>query len=210
MDFGVLGSLSVTTGGRTIALGGPVQRRLLAALVARAPQPVAPDTLVDDVWGESAPATAVRTLHSHVARLRDALGRDSAHLIETVDGHYRLPLDRADLDAWVFEDLVVAATSNGNQPGERAEMLRRALALWRGPAYGDFQGVPFAEAESRRLEALRDHAIEAALDAELADGKGAQLVPELEALVIEHPFREKLWADLVIALYRAGRQADAR
>ena len=77
MDFGVLGSLSVTERTRVVALGGPVQRRLLAALIAHAPQPVSSETLVDDVWGEAAPATAVRTLHSHVARLRDALGRDA-------------------------------------------------------------------------------------------------------------------------------------
>ena len=209
MDFGVLGSFSVTAEGRPLALGGPVQRRLLAALVARAPLPVSPDMLIDDVWGESPPSTAVRTLHSHVARLRDALGRGTAHAIETVDGRYRLPLRRDDLDAWVFEDLVHVATSNGHTPDQTARILRQGLALWRGPAYGDFIGTSFADAESRRLESLRDSALEAVIEAELADGRGPELVPELEALVVEHPYRERLWSALVVALYRSGRQADA-
>ena len=209
MYFGVLGSLSVTERGQSVALGGPVQRRLLAALIAHAPQPVSSETLVDDVWDESAPATAVRTLHSHVARLRDALGRDSAHAIETVDSRYRLPLERADVDAWVFEDLVRSALANGHEPAAASTLLRQALQLWRGPAYGEFVGAPFADAESRRLESLRESALESAVDADLAAGKGADLVPELEALVVEHPFRERLWSALVIALYRSGRQADA-
>ena len=199
----------MTVQGQSVALGGPVQRRLLAALIAHAPNPVPSEILVDDVWGESAPPTAVRTLHSHVARLRDALGRDSGHSIETVDGSYRLPLQRSDVDAWVFEDLVRSATSNGSSPAESAEILSRALGLWRGPAYGDFAGAAFADAESRRLDSLRDRALEAKVEADLAGGKGAELVPELEALVIEHPFRERLWSALIIALYRSGRQADA-
>ena len=87
--------------------------------------------------------------------------------------------------------------------------LRRALDLWRGPAYGEFAGAPFADAESRRLESLREQAMESAIHADLAAGKGAELVPDLESLVIEHPFRERLWSALVVALYRAGRQADA-
>ena len=209
MDFGVLGSLSVTDQARVVALGGPVQRRLLAALISHAPQPVSSETLVDDVWGEAAPATAVRTLHSHVARLRDALGRDSAHAIQTIDGRYVLPLSRTDVDAWVFEDLVLAATSDGLGAPEASAELRRALDLWRGPAYGEFAGAPFADAESRRLESLREQALESATYADLAAGKGAELVPDLESLVIEHPFRERLWSALVVALYRAGRQADA-
>lgn len=209
MDFGVLGSLSVTEGARVVALGGPVQRRLLAALIYHAPQPVSSETLVDDVWGEAAPATAVRTLHSHVARLRDALGRDSEHAIQTIDGRYLLPLSRADVDAWVFEDLVLAATSDGLGPLEASAELRRALELWRGPAYGEFAGTPFADAESRRLQSLFEQALESAIYADLAAGKGAELVPELESLVIEHPFRERMWSALVVALYRAGRQADA-
>ncbi len=209
MDFGVLGSLSVTDRGNSVPLGGPIQRRLLAALIAHSPNPVSSETLVDDVWGESAPATAVRTLHSHVARLRDALGRESTHAIETVDSRYLLPLRRDDVDAWVFEDLVRSATTNGHGPAEAATVLRQALGLWRGPAYGEFVGAPFADAESRRLESLRESALESAIDADLAAGQGAGLVPELEALVVEHPFRERLWSALVVALYRAGRQADA-
>jgi DNA-binding SARP family transcriptional activator/WD40 repeat protein/energy-coupling factor transporter ATP-binding protein EcfA2 len=209
VDFGVLGSLSVTERARVIALGGPIQRRLLAALIAHAPQPVSTETLVVDVWGEAAPATAVRTLHSHVARLRDALGRDSSHAIQTIDSRYLLPLSREDVDAWVFEDLVLKARSDGVGPREASIELRRALDLWRGPAYGEFAGAPFADAESRRLESLREQALESAIYADLEAGRGAELVPELESLVIEHPFRERMWSALVVALYRAGRQADA-
>jgi DNA-binding SARP family transcriptional activator/WD40 repeat protein len=209
MDFGVLGALTVTDGGRPLALGGPVQRRLLAAMLAHAPNAVSSETLVDDVWGEAAPATALRTLHSHVTRLRDALGRDSVGVIETVAGGYRLSLQRPDVDAWVFEDLVHTATSNGTTPSESSTMLRQALSIWRGPAYAEFSGVPFADAEGRRLESLREHARDSAIDSDLASGRGADLVPELEALVVEHPFRERLWSALVVSLYRAGRQADA-
>lgn len=206
----MLGPLSADVSGRPLSIGGPIQRRLLASLLARAPAVVPADTLVDDVWGEAAPATAVRTLHSHVTRLRDALGRDGpSATIDTVNGGYRLPLGRGDLDAWIFEDLVRSAQADGDDPRERARLLRTALALWRGPAYGEFLGTPFADAENRRLEELRDAALEARVEAELSAGLGAELVPEIEALVAEHPFRERLWTALVVALYRAGRQADA-
>jgi DNA-binding SARP family transcriptional activator/WD40 repeat protein len=214
VDFGVLGTLSVTDGDKPLSLGGPVQRRLLAALIAHAPHAVSAEVLVDDVWGELAPATAVRTLHSHMARLRRSLGQDSGsptEIIETIEGSYRLTLARSDLDAWAFEDTMRAATAgdSGLAPEQVSSMLRGALALWRGPAYADFADAPFAEVEVRRLNALRERAIEAAIAADLARGQGAELLPELEGLVLAHPFNEALWSALITAQYRAGRQSDA-
>ena len=206
--FGVLGILYAETDSDTLGLGGPVQRRLLAALLARAPSVVSAETLIDDLWGDSAPASAGGTLQSHVARLRAALGRDGWPGIETVGGGYRLPLERRDLDAWVFADQVAAARREIDSEAV-ARGLRAALSLWRGPAYAEFAGAGFADAETARLEALRDSALDDRVEADLSAGWGAELVPELETLVVEHPFRERLWAALVVALYRAGRQADA-
>ncbi len=208
MRFGVLGTLYAASDSQVLGLGGPVQRRVLAALLARAPSVVSAESLIDDVWGESPPASAAGTLHSHVARLRDALGRNGWPGIETVPGGYRLPLGRSDLDAWVFEDLVASARG-ASDPQAVTAGLGEALALWRGPAYADFLGATFVDGEATRLEALRAAALEDRIEADLQAGRGPELVPELEALVAEHPFRERLWAALVVALYRAGRQADA-
>ena len=165
--------------------------------------------LVDDVWGDAAPTTAVRTLHSHVNRLRTVLGRDHPWALETVAGGYQMVLRREDLDAWVFEDLLSSSEEEGVEPTGVAERLREALQLWRGPAYGEFLGTGFADAESTRLEAMRELAIEDRVEADLAAGLGPGLVAELETLVAEHPFRERLWAALVVATYRSGRQAEA-
>ncbi len=209
VGFGVLGPLIAAVDSRPLSLGGPTQRRLLAALVARAPGVVTVETLVDDVWGDAAPVTAVRTLHSHVTRLRGSLGREQPSAIETVNGGYRLALGRGELDAWIFEDMLQAARTEGLAPQVEATRLREALELWRGPAYGEFLGSAFADTESRRLEALREIALEDRVEADLESGLGSELVPELEALVAEHPFRERLWAALVVATYRSGRQAEA-
>ena len=207
--FGVLGPVSAVVDGRPVSVGGPIQRRVLAALLARAPGSVTADLLVDDVWGESPPPSAVKTLHSHVNRLRTTLGRRDPWAIETVDGGYRLPLGREDLDAWMFEDLVSAANREGVTPVEASKLLHDALRLWRGAAYGEFRGSGFADAEAQRLEALREIALEDRIDADLAAGAGPGLVAELEGLVRAHPYRERLWADLVVATYRSGRQAEA-
>ena len=209
MAFGVLGPLTAVVDGRPLSIGGPIPRRLLAALLARAPQAVPVDVLVDDVWGDAAPTTAVRTLHSHVNRLRTVLGRDHPWALETVAGGYQMVLRREDLDAWVFEDLLSSSEEEGVEPTGVAERLREALQLWRGPAYGEFLGTGFADAESTRLEAMRELAIEDRVEADLAAGLGPGLVAELETLVAEHPFRERLWAALVVATYRSGRQAEA-
>ena len=207
--FGVLGPLSAVVDERPLSIGGPIPRRLLAALLSRAPHDVPVDVLVEDVWGDAAPPTAVRTLHSHVNRLRSVLGRGHPWAIETVAGGYRIALRREDLDAWLFEDLLASAHEDGLEPAQAADRLREALQLWRGPAYGEFVGVGVAAAEGRRLESLRELALEERVEADLAAGLGPTLVPELEALVGEHPFRERLWAALVVATYRSGRQAEA-
>ena len=207
--FGVLGPLTAVVDGRPLSIGGPIPRRLLAALLARAPHAVPVDVLVDDVWGDAAPTTAVRTLHSHVNRLRTVLGRDQPWALETVSGGYQMVLRREDLDAWVFEDLLSSSEEEGVEPTAEAGRLRAALQLWRGPAYGEFLGTGFADGESTRLEALRELAIEDRVEADLAAGLGPGLVAELETLVAEHPFRERLWAALVVATYRSGRQAEA-
>ena len=114
-----------------------------------------------------------------------------------------------DLDAWRFEDLVTSSRRPDADPRTVARELREGLALWRGRAYAEFAGLPFADAEARRLEGIRETALEERVEADLAAGLGPELLAELESLVAEHPFRERLWAALVIATYRAGRQAEA-
>ena len=163
--FGVLGPLTAVVDGRPANIGGPIPRRLLAALLAQAPQAVPVDVLVDDVWGDAAPTTAVRTLHSHVNRLRTVLGRDHPWTLETVAGGYEMVLRREDLDAWVLEDLLAAAAEEGVEPDRVADRLRKALEVWRGPAYGEFLGTGFADAESTRLEAMRELAVEDRVEA---------------------------------------------
>ncbi|WP_103565881.1 BTAD domain-containing putative transcriptional regulator [Actinomadura rubteroloni] len=205
MRIAILGPLEVTADGRAVAVGGARLRALLAVLALDAGRPVAVDALVDALWGEDPPAAAPNAVQSLVSRLRAAIGRD---LVPSGPAGYRLAVPPEAVDAHDFETRVAAARRAGTA-AERAAGLRAALDLWRGPALADARGRPAADARAARLEALRRAALEERLDADLALGGHAGLIPELAALAAADPLREPLRARLIRALYAAGRQADA-
>ncbi|MDQ4019786.1 MAG: winged helix-turn-helix domain-containing protein [Actinomycetota bacterium] len=189
-------------------MGGTKQRALLALLLLNANRVVSTDRLIDQLWGETPPATAATALQGHVSALRKALGADA---IGTRRPGYVLHADPAQIDLGRFELLRAAARAaleNGD-PGAAAERLLEALALWRGEALADIGLEPFAQAEAARLEDARLGALEDRIDADLMLGRDSELVGELERLVAAHPLRERLRAQLMLALYRSGRQAEA-
>jgi predicted ATPase/DNA-binding SARP family transcriptional activator len=208
MEFRILGALEVRDSGRRVPLGAGKERAALAFLLLHANEVLASERLVDELWGESPPATARKALQVYVFRLRKALG---AERIRTHGPGYLLELGPVELDLDRFESL--AGEGRGlRAAGEHAgaaAALRDALALWRGSALADFTYEPFAQAEIARLEELRLATVEERIDAELALGHGRELVGELEGLVAKHPYRERPRGQLMLALYRAGRQADA-
>ena len=181
---------------------------LLACLLIARGEVVSRDRLIDALWGERPPAAAVNALQVHVHGLRGRLGPAR---IERAGPGYRLRLEPGELDLERFELLVARGRSElaGGDAGAAASTLREALALWRGPAYEDVRYEAFAQAEMARLEELRLAALEDRIEADLALGRHRDLVPELEALVAEHGSRERLCGQLMLALYRSDRQADA-
>ena len=194
MEFRVLGPLEVVQEGRAVALGGARQRALLAILLTRANEVVSTDRLIDDLWGDTPPKTAANTIQFYVSQLRKALGAD--RIVTRAPG-YAIRVEAEELDLEVFERLAA--------DGEP----RDALALWRGAPLADFAYEAFAQSEIARLEELRLAVFEQRIDADLAEGRHTELVGELERLVAEHPLRERLRGQLMLALYRAGRQAEA-
>ena len=205
MEFRILGPLEVVEDDSPIALGGARRRALLALLLTRANEVVSTDRLIDELWGERPPENAANALQYHVSRLRKLLGGPEA--IITREPGYLIQVGPDELDLLRFERLV--EEGQRSSPEAAARLLRDALALWRGPALADVAHESFAQAEILRLEELRLVALERRIDAELELGRDAELVAELEALVREHPLRERLRAQLMLALYRSGRQADA-
>ncbi|HST17507.1 MAG TPA: BTAD domain-containing putative transcriptional regulator [Gaiellaceae bacterium] len=203
-DYRVLGPLEVEDEGRLLELTGQRQRALLILLLLRANEVVATDRIVDDLWGGSAPRTAPAALHNAIGQLRRVLGVDC--LVTRPPG-YVLHVERAQVDALRFEDVVRGARAT--EPAARAAALRDALALWRGAALIDVAYESFAATEASRFEELRLVAREELNDVELGLGSHDALVPELQALVEANPLRERLWGQLMLALYRAGRQGDA-
>jgi DNA-binding SARP family transcriptional activator len=204
MDFQLLGPLEVVDNDRSVALGGGRQRALLAVLLLHANEVVSTDRLLDELWGQRPPPTAGKIVQVYVSRLRKVLGRD--RLVTRSPG-YLLRVDRSELDLDRFERLVGEA-GRADAPSAAAT-LRRALALWRGPPLADLAYEPFAQAEIARLAELRWAALEQRIDADLAAGRHSELIGELEALIADHPLRERLRSQLMLALYRAGRQAEA-
>jgi DNA-binding SARP family transcriptional activator len=206
LDFRILGALEVSAdGGAPIDLGGGKQRALLAALLVHANEVVASDRLVDYLWGEHPPATAPKALQVHVSQLRKQLGEG---VVETCAPGYLLRADDDQLDARRFEALLEDAT-RATDPAAALDALTRALGQWRGAALADVAYEPFAEAEAGRLEELRLTAVERRVDALLALGRTDEAIGELHALVAHAPLRERPRAQLITALYRAGRQAEA-
>ena len=205
MEFLLLGPLEAVESGQPIPLGGHQQRALLAVLLLRPNEVVPADQLIDALWGERPPPTASTIVQLYVSRLRKLLGRDR---LLTRPAGYELEVDPSQIDAGRFEALLAAAAET-DDAAETARLLREALALWRGPALVDFAYDGFAAAESGRLEDLRLAALEDRIDADLALGRHAELVGEIEALLVAQPLRERLRGQLMLALYRSGRQADA-
>jgi len=208
VEFVVLGRLEVWMDGRPVLLGGPKQRALLALLLLNGNEVVSRDRLIDGVWGERAPESAQRSLDTYVSRLRALLGGER---IERHQPGYRLRVEPGELDLERFEALLEQgrAASAARDPAAATELLHAALDLWRGRPLLDLENEPFAASESERLEERRLLALEARIEADLELGGGPELVGELEQLVAEHPFRERLLSQLMLSLYRAGRQADA-
>lgn len=205
MEFRILGPLEVIEHGRPLALGGLRQRALLALLLTRANEVVSTDRLIDELWGANPPGNAANALQYHVSRLRKALGRSEA--IVTREPGYLVRVAPDDLDLLRFERLVEEARQS--PPEGAARRLHDALSLWRGAALADLASEPFAQAEILRLDDLRLAALELRIEADLALGRHVELVGELEVLVGEHPLREQPRAQLMLALYRSGRQAEA-
>ena len=205
MEFRILGPLEVEEGDRPIALGGPKQRTLLALLLLTPNRPVSVDRLVDGLWPRDPPAAAANALQYHVSRLRKALG-DGAPIVTQEPG-YLIRLDPEQLDLLRFEQLIMEA--EGADPDRASRLLGEALALWRGEPLADLADDPVSQGELQRLESARLAALERRVEADLALGHHAQLVPELEALVRAHPLHESLVGALMRALYGSGRQADA-
>ena len=209
----ILGAIEVWDRERRVELGGPRQVSLLARLVLTPNRAVTSDVLIDALWRDG-DVSGRKRLQMAVRRLRQTIvpvsGRERL-VLETVAGGYLLRLERAELDSELFAAGVVAGQA-ALQAGEfeRArECLREALSLWRGPPLAEVVFEDFAQPEIRRLEELRVSALESRIDADLQLGRDAELVSELEALVSEEPVRERLAGQLMTALYRCGRQADA-
>jgi DNA-binding SARP family transcriptional activator len=210
IEFRVLGPLEARVGERTLPLGGMKQRALLAALLLQANEVVTSDRLIDELWGAEPPRTAATALQVHVSQLRKALKADR-ELLLTRAGGYLIALEPDQLDLHRFERLASEgerALADGDAVSALAN-LRAALDLWHGPPLGDLTYEPFAHVPILRLEELRLAAVEARVEADLALGHHEALIGELESLVRQHPFRERLRGQLMIALYRSGRQAEA-
>jgi predicted ATPase/DNA-binding SARP family transcriptional activator len=217
IEFRLLGSVEVIARDRTIEIGSPKQRALLASLLVRLNHVVPVTVLVNDIWGESPPATVQATLQSLVSRLRRALGvavpaaGGKTPLLRGRDGGYVLEAALDCVDAFRFDRLVAAGRRAlaGGDAAMAADKLETALELWRGPALADLSDRPFARLEAQRLEEARLGTIEDLADALLALGRAQDALGRLEAHVAEHPLRERPWGQLMVALYRLGRQAEA-
>jgi WD40 repeat protein/DNA-binding SARP family transcriptional activator len=216
MRFRVLGPLEVEADGDPVVLRGQKERLLLAQLLTRPNQVVPVEALVLGLWGEHPPPSAAKTLQSHVVRLRRALEpgrarRAPGEVLVTREPGYLLRVAPGALDATRFEELTAAGrrTLGGGSIEVAGSLLREALGLWRGRAFEEFLDADFGAAESDRLAELRLVAVEDRVEADLRLGRHRELVAELEGLVREQPLRERLWAQLLLALYRSGRQADA-
>jgi predicted ATPase/DNA-binding SARP family transcriptional activator len=209
MQFSILGPLEVRADGHAAALGGVMPRGVLAVLLLHANEAVTMDRLALALWGDDAPAGAVKTVQVYVSRLRRALA--DSDLVVTTPGGYRLRVRPGELDAERFERLVAAgrrALADGHAE-QSGTVLREALGLWRGPPLADVASLPFASAEIARLEEQHLAALELRVDADLAAGRHAELIGELQRLTSQHPWSERLHRQLMLALYRSGRQADA-
>ena len=217
MRFLVLGPLEVTgEGGESLRISGSKERTILAFLISHAGQVVPVDDFIEELWGERPPRTAEKTLGSYISRLRRSLdpGRTDGSANDVIltrgDG-YVLEVGDHEIDAVRFARLAQEGRRllDEDRPSDASSALDTALALWRGQAYQGYRYTGFGAAEGERLDEDRRSATEAQIDSRLAMGDAGELVAELEAMVREEPFREHRWGQLMLALYRSGRQAEA-
>jgi YVTN family beta-propeller protein len=212
IDYRILGPLEVSADGRAIEIGGPKLRALLVILLLRANEAVPRDVLAHELWGEQPPDGAQHTLDVYISRLRKALdAAANGPVVMTRAGAYSLQLADGRLDVNLFERLIEEGKGAlaGNAPDQAAAKFRAALRLWRGPALADLANAQGPRADVTRLEELRLGAVEDRIEADLALGRHEDVVGELQALVANYPLRERLHGQLMIALYRGGRQAEA-
>jgi DNA-binding SARP family transcriptional activator len=209
LEFRILGSLEVVDQRGRLGLGGAKQRATLAILLLNANRVVSVDRIADDLYAGAAPVTALKQVQRQISELRKTLGSPS--VIETRSPGYVIRLSPAQLDLSVFERLAADASEarTTGDPRRAADLLRSALDLWRGAPLADLMYESFAQAPIERLEEIRLAALEQRIDVDLALGRHHDLVAELEQLVAEHPVQERLHAQLMLALYRSGRQAEA-
>ena len=205
MEFRILGPLEVRDRGHPLSFEGGKQRVLLGVLLLHANKVVSSERLVDELWGAKPPARATKLVQGYVSGVRKVLG--PGRLLTQAPG-YLVQLEADELDLHVFERLVAEART-ANEPRRAAELLREALALWRGPTLADLRFEAQSDREAERLNDMHLAALLERIDADLALGRHAQLVGELEALTAEHPLQERPRAQLMLALYRSGRQAEA-
>ena len=207
MEFRILGPLEVSAGDGALKVGGPKQRAVLAHLILRANRPVSVELLIDGLWGDEPPETAKNTLQTYVYRLRQVLGEDR---IGSDAGGYVLHAEPSEIDAARFEALVRQAKAElQTDPARAADELAQALALWRGSPLSDLSEEPSLRGEIARLQELHLSATEHRISAEIAMGGRSTVISELEALTARYPLRERMWANLMLALYSLGRQAEA-
>ena len=208
MEFRILGPLHVTGPSGPIAIDAGKVRALLELLLLHANEVIPTDRLVDTLWGESPSDTAEHAIEVYISRLRRAVGTDR---IQKDARGYRVRVEEGELDLQRFEALTARAQQvlDANDAAQAVRLFREAEALWRGPPVAELQSSDRTHAELARLEELRLGETESRIDAMLATGQHALLVPELEGLVADQPFRERLLGQLMLALYRSGRQVDA-
>jgi DNA-binding SARP family transcriptional activator len=209
LEFKLLGPLEVRNGDSVLALGGAKQRALLAVLLLHANEVLSRDRLIDELWGETASPSAGHRLEGQISRLRKSLDLNGG--LATKHGGYALEVDPMRIDSYRFERLLEEGRGQAaaGMTAAASDTLRQALSLWRGDALADLAYDSFARSEIERLEELRVAAIEERIDADLALGRHQALVAELEALAAKHPLRERLRGQLMLVLYRSGRQAEA-
>lgn len=212
MEFRILGPIEVLDAGRIIPLGGGKQRAALAILLLHPNEVVSRDRLIEGLWGASPPATADHTLDTYMSRLRRTLGSegDGPRVVSRRPG-YSLRVEDGELDLQRFEILLEEGrqTLRAGNYRRAAELLRQAISLFRGPPFDDLAHASFAQSEASHLDELPLAALEERIEADLALGRHLEILSELQTLVLKHPFRERFWAQLMLALYRSGRQADA-
>lgn len=214
MEFSILGQFSVRANGRELHFRNGIQCALLAALIVAEGKILSVSSLVDELWGENPPSCMENALQAHASRLRKKLQaleteRSTPRLVSQARG-YRLLLDDAEIDAVTFGDaLTRAQVEAGSSSVELTKRLREALAMWRGQIFGGAEVGPIAQAAAARLEASRTAALELLFDNELKLGSHVYIVPELTALVRAEGLNERLCEQLMVALYRCGRQTDA-